>query len=528
MYPVTADYLLAIQSTDRITKITGLITLSDESTITVTNDIIAAGSLYVSEQSVSGEDLDIGSVYVSELGIGLISDIENPYSLDGARINLQFGIQLADDSWEYVELGTYYVYDIQRNNNTVTLKSYDGMILFDIPNTQTSGAPYSLLYAACAAAGVPLGMIEEDFQQFLNYDMTLNVPEDDKINTYRDLIMWICQLLGAFARVSRIGQLEIIKHGQTGRTIATPERLQTKISDFEVQITEVTMKVDDTDYSQGAAGMTMVLSINPLLADQSSSDINTALENILSTIGAVTYVPFNADIIGDPALQPGDYVIIEDAAGGDVETLITHSTWRYRGRHNLKAVGKNARLRSEYSQVNKAIDAVLNTANEALSTATVAQLGNELLNSAIGGNILIRQESEGRNEILIMDSTDKDHAIRIWRYNINGWGYSSDGVGADDPSRTYSIMATMDGTLTATQVVAAVGTFMELIAGNASAQHMRLGLVDGDPVFEIYGNDGTTGTGVEMSKDRMRFMPNVTIRKYDIGTRQGLAFFVED
>lgn len=528
MYPVTADYLSAIQSTDRTTKITGLITLADESTITVTNDIISAGSLYVSEQSVSGDDLDIGSVYVSELGIGLISDIENPYSLDGARINLQFGIQLADDSWEYVELGTYYVYDIQRNKNIVTLKAYDGMILFDIPAEEITGTPYTLIESACGAAGVSLGMVQADFVQFPNYNTTFSVVLDDKIKTYRDVIMWVCQLLGAFARMSRIGQLEIITHGQTGRTIALSEKLQTNISDFEVQITEVTMKVGETDYSQGTAGMTMVLSENPLLADETSSDINSALGNVLSTIGAVAYIPFDMEIMGDPALQPGDYILIEDTAAGDIETLITHSTWRYRGRHNLKAVGKNARLRSEYSQVQKAIDAVSNTANEARSLATVAQLGNELLNSAIGGNILIRQESEGRNEILIMDSTDKDAAIRIWRYNINGWGYSNDGVGADDPNRTYSVMATMDGALYATQVVAAVGTFIELIAGDVEAQHMRLGLVDGDPVFEMYANDGSGGTGVALKKDRIEIKPWITMRQYKIGTRKGLAFFVED
>ena len=104
----------------------------------------------------------------------------------------------------------------------------------------------------------------------------------------------------------------------------------------------------------------------------------------------------------------------------------------------------------------------------------------------------------------------------VWRTFATGSGYTAEEM----------VAGTMRSDIIFTgELQAAFGSFLDLIAGNSSAQHMRLRLVEGDPVFEMYGNDGTTGTGMEMSKDRLRFMPNVTIRKYDIGTRKGLAFF---
>jgi hypothetical protein len=532
MYPTTIDYRNAIRSSSRTTKITGLITLSDESTIEITNDIIAQGSLYISEQSVSGDDLDIGSVYLSEMGIGLITDIENPYTLDGARINLQFGILLADGiTWEYVELGTFYVYSIERGAQIVSLKAYDGLILFDIAVAEMSGNPYNLIHNACGMAGVPLGMAQTDFEEFANYDAEYTIVLGDKIKTCRDLIMWVCQLLGAFARTSRIGELEIVKHGGNGstvRTIATEEQLPSpKISDFEVQITEVTMKIGDTDYTQGTAGMTMALTPSPLLTDKTESEINTALAAILTQIGTVKYIPFNMDITGDPSIQPGDYVLLEGTTGGDTASLVTHSTWRYRGKHTIRAAGKNAILRSEYSQVQKAIEAVSNTANEAHSIATVAQLGTELLNSAIGGNILVRQESEGRNEILIMDNIDPDEAIRIWRYNINGWGYSNNCVGADNPEREYTVKATMDGALYATQVIAAVGTFIHLIAGDPEGARSEQGVDEsGNPYLTYYDNDGNEK--ISVVKEGVLFDESTRLTGYTTrtGKRSGVAIFI--
>ena len=53
--------------------------------------------------------------------------------------------------------------------------------------------------------------------------------------------------------------------------------------------------------------------------------------------------------------------------------------------------------------------------------AAVEKLTN-MINTGLTGHVVITD-----NEIMIMDTTDKDTAVEVWRYNINGFGYSNTG-----------------------------------------------------------------------------------------------------
>ncbi len=45
-----------------------------------------------------------------------------------------------------------------------------------------------------------------------------------------------------------------------------------------------------------------------------------------------------------------------------------------------------------------------------------------MINTGLTGHVVITE-----NEIMIMDTTDKETAVEVWRYNINGFGYSNTG-----------------------------------------------------------------------------------------------------
>ena len=63
---------------------------------------------------------------------------------------------------------------------------------------------------------------------------------------------------------------------------------------------------------------------------------------------------------------------------------------------------------------------------------------NQIIN-AMGGNVY-----KTRNELFIMDSEDPSTARKVWRWNINGLGYSSTGI-----SGPYGIAMTADGQIVA-------------------------------------------------------------------------------
>lgn len=71
----------------------------------------------------------------------------------------------------------------------------------------------------------------------------------------------------------------------------------------------------------------------------------------------------------------------------------------------------------------------------------------QILESATGGCVYSHYDQYGVcDEIRIMNSNDPSTATKWWRWNINGWGYTS------DAGSTYTIAATMDGVLLASMI----------------------------------------------------------------------------
>lgn len=62
-----------------------------------------------------------------------------------------------------------------------------------------------------------------------------------------------------------------------------------------------------------------------------------------------------------------------------------------------------------------------------------------LLTNALGGYVY-----KTRDELYVMDNEDPNQAVHVWRWNINGLGYSSTGING-----TYGLAMTMDGSIVA-------------------------------------------------------------------------------
>lgn len=99
------------------------------------------------------------------------------------------------------------------------------------------------------------------------------------------------------------------------------------------------------------------------------------------------------------------------------------------------------------SQVAEAAQEIQNTPT--VIDVTAREQARQLLESATGGNIYFVYDANGVcTEIRIMDTNDPNTATKIWRWNINGWGYSGDG------GQTYTVAATMNGAIVADFITA--------------------------------------------------------------------------
>lgn len=81
---------------------------------------------------------------------------------------------------------------------------------------------------------------------------------------------------------------------------------------------------------------------------------------------------------------------------------------------------------------------------------TAIETATQKITGGLGGYVVLKQNANGEpEEILIMDTPDKDTAVNVWRFNQGGLGHSHNGYGGpyDD------IALTMDGKINASMIL---------------------------------------------------------------------------
>lgn len=71
-------------------------------------DDMVKGSGYITSQCCGSTEIELGTVYASEMGISLFSDIDR-YTLEDAKVELFYHLQVADGSYETIPMGIFEV-----------------------------------------------------------------------------------------------------------------------------------------------------------------------------------------------------------------------------------------------------------------------------------------------------------------------------------------------------------------------------------------------------------------------------------
>lgn len=127
-----------------------------------------------------------------------------------------------------------------------------------------------------------------------------------------------------------------------------------------------------------------------------------------------------------------------------------------------------------------------------------------LMSAKANATSLINQPTNGfvqatPNEMLVMDAPEKDDATRVWRWNINGLGYSS--TGYEGP---FGTAITMDGAIVADRITTG---FMH--ADRIRGGTLTLGGYD-NVNGEFYMKNAEGRTFVKMTKDGSEIMGSVS------------------
>lgn len=368
MYPVSEMFLQAVQGNTRKYYWTGKITTAAGAEYLFTQEDIVKGSGYITAQCCGNSEIELGAVYAAEMGISLFLDIDR-YTLEDAEVELSYHLRLADGTYEAVPMGIFEVSEANRTVHVLELKAYDRMLRFDrvFNGFETIGTAYGMMALCSTACGVELAQTQAEIEALPNGSELLSIYPENDIETYRDVLYFTAQVLGGFFCINREGKLEFRQYGETPvMEILQKHRFSSSFSDFVTRYTAVSSTNLRTQTSEYYAleeddGLTMNLGVNPLLQFGLEETRAELCGNILTTLSAVNYVPFDSDTIGNPALDLGDVLTF---SGGQADaqqiTCVTSFTVKIGGRQSLKCVGKNPRLSQAKSKNDKNISGLLN------------------------------------------------------------------------------------------------------------------------------------------------------------------------
>ncbi len=368
MYPVSDAFLQAVQENTRNYRWTGQITTKGGVVYPFVYEDIVKGSGYVTAQCCGSAEIELGTVYAAEMGITLFSQIDR-YTLEGAEVRLSYHLRLADGSYEKVPMGIFEVSEANRTAHCLELKAYDYMLRFEksFNGFETVGNAWAFLDLCCKACNVGLAHTQADIEAMPNGTELLSIYPENDIETYRDVLYFVGQVLGGFFCINREGKLELRKYGRSPvMEVKSRHRFTSSFSDFITRYTAVSstnLRTQTAEYYalEPDDGLTMNLAVNPLLQFGLEETREQLCRNILADISVVSYVPFDSSTIGNPALDLGDVLTFTGGqADGSQIACITSSNCKIGGKHTLKCVGKNPRLAQAKSKNDKNISGLLN------------------------------------------------------------------------------------------------------------------------------------------------------------------------
>ena len=152
------------------------------------------------------------------------------------------------------------------------------------------------------------------------------------------------------------------------------------------------------------------------------------------------------------------------------------------------------------TQVNNETNAdILNRINNIPSPSSILRSAqdnaSQLIQNATNGYVTILNSGTETQEILITNDPDYTAATKVWRWNINGLGYSSTGYNG-----SYELAMTMDGHIVADMITA--GT---MLADRIFGGQLTLGGVDDEGgVFVL--KDGSNRSAIIMNHDGIRMV----------------------
>ena len=361
MYSTSATYQTKIKDKIRRLHWSGVIQTPTPISFDDDDNIIS-GQI---TRAISGEKLEIGSVYSSQLTLEVNLPSVSRYELYGCKISISCTL---DGALDVVPMGEYIITEANQSASKITITAYDAMIKFDdvsfspsVHNTIQS--PFAWLSEMCLACGVTLGSSSAEIQALANGNRNTGFADVvSDVSTWRDVLGYLGAYLGAFAYIGRDGLLYMGVYGSiSADTVPAKFRATSNLSDFRTTYDGLyaTYKeggVQEYVSNTNTGGIVLDLGVNPFLQFSNDTNRQDALQEIIDKWVGVYYVPYEAEMPIIPTYDPSDVLTFVDKQAGAYDVgAITEVTINIGGTMTVLCSGDNPRLTSAQDRFSKTV-----------------------------------------------------------------------------------------------------------------------------------------------------------------------------
>lgn len=364
MYNYSDKFKEAVFADKAKFKIIANLELASGHTLLITESHIWQGTFSVESATSGTGEFSVGAAVASKLIFALNNNNDDFSSYDfiDAKISLQIGARLPDDTVEFDNYGIYTVTEASFSENSISLTALDNISKFSYPYGGEFAFPITLeqiIIECCNACGVVLDADSVPSEMKTYTVSELNVNPDSL--TYIGLISYAAQTAGSFAKADHQGRLtfgwydtSLLAESYDGGTFEyngrtyddKPEaeldggtfsyddgdyvdggsfsdfdaihyitaHLSADIATDDIRITGVRVVSVSSDSEKepesffvGAPGYVIDINSNPLVQGNQCAVV---AQQVFNKVGGMFFRPLSASILPDPAIEAGDVAFV--------------------------------------------------------------------------------------------------------------------------------------------------------------------------------------------------------------------------
>lgn len=537
MIPTSSDFKEQLKNSRGAWHELIRITLQNNTELVLTDENIWSGGFRIND-AVSSEDSFsvLGSAIINQanLTINNISGQYSQYDFLFAKVELYIGLYVEKTvayiknreakyildrvgdrlvarvgAMELLKKGEWTVIsqpDVA-NASLIDLELYDGMYKLDKTYDSTLTFPSTIgnvVSDICTHCGVTL-----QSATFPNYNITIQTRPDLIDTTYREVLAYMCQLSGNYARFNAAGNLELkwidtdaLDHATDddpshGDYFILDALYSDQISVEDIVITGVRVQTVDTvndavqelSYLEGTEGYVIAVSDNPFV---NASNYQAVALRLGAQLNGLRFRKMTVTHRSDPSIEAGDIAQIVDGRGNKYPTIITNTTLSTGSSQESICSAESAQRNSadRYSKLTRNYVKMRKFAQE--NSNAIDQLGEAM--QSMGGMYETTEAAPGGGYIYYLHNKPNLSESPI-QMKVTDEAVAVTSNGLDAHPTWYGL--TVDGTFIGNILKA----YTEVVVGNENGSHVTINQSDttfygsgGDTVGRIsYGNRESSG-----------------------------------